>query len=93
MPSLGGKMKTDYQYITFKLVEEKPKTKVWQCCNKKSGGELGIVKWYPAWRQYCYFPTVQAVYSDGCLQDIADFIEGQMRLRKQRIDDMKERLK
>ncbi|MCK4245312.1 MAG: hypothetical protein KAX20_06780 [Candidatus Omnitrophica bacterium] len=42
--------------------------------NNKSQGELGVVKWYPAWRQYCYFPTTQAVYSKGCLDDIGDFI-------------------
>jgi len=69
------KMKTQYQYIHFVLIEEKPKTKVWQCNNNRSGEELGVLKWYSGWRQYCYFPTVQAVYSKGCLDDIADFIK------------------
>jgi hypothetical protein len=67
-------MKT-YQYINFKLIEQKPKTGVYQCRNNKSGVELGLIKWYPAWRQYCYFPTCQAVYSKGCLDDINDFIK------------------
>ena len=67
-------MDQNYQYINFKLIEQKPKTGVYQCCNKGSGNELGIVKWYPPWRKYCYFPTVQAVYSKGCLEDINDFI-------------------
>ena len=68
-------MKTEYQFINFKVIEEKPKTKVWSCINNKSQNELGIIKWYPGWRQYCYFPTVQAVYSKGCLSDIMDFIK------------------
>ena len=68
-------MRTGYKFICFKIMEEKPKTKVWECCNNNSGAQLGIVKWFPGWRQYCYFPTVEAVYSMGCLADITDFIE------------------
>ncbi len=75
-------MKLNYQFINFKLVEHKPKTSVYSCCNNKSGGELGVVKWYSAWRQYCYFPTVQAVYSKGCLADIKDFIEQLNEVRR-----------
>lgn len=67
-------MKTIYKYINFEMIEEKPKTKVWSCRNNKSNDELGIVKWYSGWRGYCYFPTVQAVYSRGCLDDISSFI-------------------
>lgn len=68
-------MKTNYQYISFLFVEQKPKTQVWRCVNNSSQNELGIIKYYPAWRQYCYFPTIQAVYSTGCLNDINDFIK------------------
>lgn len=67
-------MKT-YQFINFKLIDQKTKTGVYKCCNNKSGDELGIVKWYSAWSQYCYFPTRPAVYSKGCLEDINDFIK------------------
>ena len=64
-----------YQFIRLDLIERKPKTGVWSCKNIKSDVELGLIKWHPAWRQYCYFPTIQAVYSKGCLQDINSFIE------------------
>jgi hypothetical protein len=67
-------MKTEYKYITFVLSDRKPKTDVWKCMNKRHGDELGIVKWYGPWRQYCYFPSCQAVYSKGCLDDISDFV-------------------
>jgi len=67
-------METKYQYIRVVKIADNPKTSVWSCCNKHSGDELGIIKWYGPWRQYCYFPTTQAVYSKGCLDDIGDFI-------------------
>ena len=67
-------MKTKYKYINFTLIEQKPKTGVYLCRNNTNGGQLGIVKWYPAWRQYCYFPICEAVYSKGCLEDIGSFI-------------------
>ena len=71
-------MKTEYDYLRF---VEKPrptgrKTGIYSCRNRKSDTELGIVRWHGPWRRYCYFPTVQAVYSGGCLEDIADFIGG-----------------
>lgn len=43
---------------------------------------MGIVKWYPQWRQYCYFPTALAVYSKGCFDDIGEFIQQLMDMRK-----------
>jgi len=68
-------MKTEYKYLKFEEIPFTGKTKKYQCSNKKVGGELGIIKWFPSWRQYCFFPTTQAVYSAGCLNDIADFIK------------------
>ena len=63
-----------YEYIHFEKMADLSKTSVWVCRNNRSLGELGIVKWHPTWRQYCYFPTGQAVYSQGCLKDIQSFI-------------------
>ena len=71
-----------YKHIHFKLFEQKAKTKVYMCHNNNSNDSLGIVKWYPAWRQYCYCPTNQSVYSNGCLDDIKDFITQLMEERK-----------
>jgi hypothetical protein len=67
-------MKTEYQYISFIKQPTTGKTQRWSCQNRGSGVELGQVKWYGAWRQYCYFPTLVAIYSAGCLIDIKDFI-------------------
>ena len=64
-----------YEYINFVEIERKKKTLVWSCRVNRTSVELGVVKWYSRWRQYCYFPTVQAVYSGGCLSDIKRFIQ------------------
>jgi len=67
-------MKTEYQYIRFVELAATGKTRKFSCQNIRSGAELGRVQWYGAWRRYCYFPTVQAVYSASCLADIQHFI-------------------
>jgi hypothetical protein len=68
-------MKTEYQYIAFIKTGDTGKTTKWSCRNKRYDAELGEIKWFGGWRQYCFFPTCQAVYSAGCLKDIADFIK------------------
>jgi len=72
-------MKTKYQYIHFVKVAEKPKTVVYECRNNRSGDVLGEVRWYGAWRQYCFHPAVvsfgSTVFNVACLKDICDFIE------------------
>jgi hypothetical protein len=68
-------MQTQYKYLTFvKTDTPNRKTSIWECKNSKSNTTLGIVKWYPSWRQYCYFPIIEAVYSSGCLDDISNFM-------------------
>jgi len=65
-----------YRYIQFVKQERQPKkiTDNYSCQTRAGGVEIGVVEWYRPWRQYCYFPTISAVYSKGCLCDIADFI-------------------
>ena len=62
------------KYIDFVLTEEKPKTKVYEV-RTKDGFRLGIIKWYPAWRHYCFFPEPDTLHSDRCLLRIGIFIE------------------
>ncbi len=70
------------EYLSFIETPTTGKTQAWQVCNKRHGDQLGIIKWHGPWRQYCYFPTVQAVYSVGCLQDINNFIKAEMQKRR-----------
>ncbi len=73
-------LKTEYKYIKFVEIEKKPKTKVYSCRkNSDTEIELGIVKWFGPWRQYCFYPSDDTIFNAGCLKDIQDFIE---QLRK-----------
>jgi len=66
-----------YKFIHFDEIPQRHSGKfAWGCYNNESDEMLGVVRWYPRWRQYCYFQTVQAVYSASCLADIQDFIGG-----------------
>ena len=75
-------MKTQYEFIHFELMSSNGKTSVWSCKNTRYGEELGEVRWYDEWHQYCYSPTAQAVYSKGCLTDISNFIADLMARHK-----------
>ena len=75
-------MKTDYKYICFRFMDRLIKTEVWACLNEHSGCQIGTIKWYGRWRQYCFFPFGNTVFSSGCLNDINDFIRQLMEARK-----------
>lgn len=67
-------MKTHYQYIHFEKVAETQKTSSWICRNNRSNADLGMIKWYSPWRQYCLI-TSGAIFNLSCLNDIIDFIK------------------
>lgn len=70
------------KYITFKLIEEKPKTKVYGVFMKTQNFCLGKIKWYAQWHRYAFFPASDTIYENICLRDIAEFIEKLMKERK-----------
>lgn len=72
-----------YKYISFERLQSKGKTSVWGCKSNSSGDILGLVKWYGAWRQYCFFPSPVTVFNTACLTDIQDFIKQLMDERKE----------
>jgi len=76
-------MKLEYEYLRFDEQAHVGKTKVFACRNRRSGDRLGAVCWNGPWRQYVYEPVCVAIYSAGCLRDIAEFIEALMAERRQ----------
>lgn len=67
-------------FIEFTVVSRgKHKTGTWRVSNRKNGDDLGLIAWYPAWRQYCFLPTLGTVFSSGCLDEIMDFINNAMK--------------
>ncbi len=64
-------------HIQFHVTPKDPKRKtaIWIVAN----GDyiLGLVKWFPRWRKFCFFPREDepTVYEETCLRDIASFME------------------
>jgi len=66
----------DYPQVSFSedhVGEAKRKTKIWFCYSK-GRLHLGVVKWWPHWRRYCFFPSQNLLFDQNCLWNIADFI-------------------
>jgi hypothetical protein len=49
---------------------------------KDTGGLLGVIKWYNYWRQYCFFPEGNTIFSKSCLEEINVYIDQLMKERK-----------
>lgn len=67
----------DYEHIAINETDrtERGKTARYSVVNRKHGADLGEIRWYGVWRQYILEPLPRALFSAGCLQDIASFIE------------------
>ena len=75
-----------YEYILIverEDVDPKKKTQEFSVRNKKSFDILGHIKWYSSWRQYCFIPCGDTVFSGGCLSDIINFLSLLKEERKQ----------
>jgi hypothetical protein len=70
------------KYLEFFRAGFTGKTEVYDVLSKSSGFILGHIKWYPAWRQYCFFPSPNCVFNVGCMKDINDLIGELMAERK-----------
>lgn len=70
------------EYIEFREVPiEGRKTKIVGVYSLSSGALLGEIKWYGAWRQYCFFPR-NAIFNKDCLEIILAKINEMMHERK-----------
>ncbi len=68
-------LKTKFKHIHFKKAKDTRKTSIWGCYNNTSLTLLGGIQWYSSWRQYCFFPSNETVFSGGCLEDITTFMK------------------
>lgn len=70
------------KYLEFKQVPYEGKTKRFEIISKSQSVDLGIIKWNSNWRQYCFYPSDQTLWSRDCLKDIQDFLNNLMEERK-----------
>lgn len=59
------------------------KTKTIHVNNKHSGNEIATIEWYGAWKQYCFFPSLEfdTVWNNTCLTDVIEVINQLMKER------------
>ena len=64
-------------HLTFNVIEEKPKTKVFEVVSKTDGAVLGHIAWHGPWRQYVFEPNISylTIWSEGCLKELIGFLE------------------
>ena len=71
----------EYEHMKIRKDADLTKTSVFVVLSKR-GDLLGQIRWWASWRQYCFFPLAQRVFSKGCLNDICSFIEELVEERK-----------
>lgn len=69
------------KYIKIELIEQKKKTGVYSVMQSDRLFILGFIKWFPAWRKYCFFPEEDIIFDVMCLKTIIAFIENLMEER------------
>lgn len=81
--------KTTYLCFNENHMVTTGKTKLWYVMNKR-GECLGSIKWYGAFRGYCFYTdTTEVIYDHNCLREIWEFLytvntEHRMMLNRQR---------
>jgi len=58
------------KYLRFDIVQETAKTKVIFIININHDEVIGEIKWYSAWRQYCFLPNHSTVWNIDCLNAV-----------------------
>ena len=70
------------KYLEFDKAGDTGKTEIWNVISKSNHFILGQIKWYPGWRQYCFFPSPNSVFNIDCMRDIMRVIRDLMDERK-----------
>jgi hypothetical protein len=65
----------EYIRIGPSLTPSTGKTQHFDVVNRRAEFLLGQIRWYGAWRQYCFFPNHDGIFNKGCLDTIAEFCD------------------
>jgi len=82
------------RWLEFKdQSSQNKKTKDFDVISKCSDCILGVIKWHPHWRAYCFFPTIlfETVHSDRCSLQIGLFTLKLNEEHKIKLNDVKKR--
>lgn len=66
---------TDSKWINFVEQPQTGKTQIFNVVPKdQPNSVIGYIKWYGAWRKYCFFTNANCIFETQCLGDIVSFI-------------------
>jgi hypothetical protein len=72
----------DKDYIYFEDEPTDKKTRIVSVRSLRTREELGVIRWYGAWRQYCFYPNVRTIFNPTCMVRIVDEIKAMMAARR-----------
>jgi hypothetical protein len=64
------------QQVKDELFEGKP---VYRIFNNKTAAQIGILSFYKPWKEYVFQSKAGCVYNNGCLRDVLDFMENEIK--------------
>ena len=66
-------LETEYFFI---IKEDNPnrKTPIYHINENNTRDEIGEIKWYSAWRKYCFFPEYKTVWDNKCILQVMNFM-------------------
>lgn len=77
---------TESKWIDFVEQPAKGITKIFKIIPKEQaftdGSDIGEIRWYSAWRQYCFYSKANCIFETQCLGDIRRFLDALMLERK-----------
>ena len=80
-----GTLYLETKYLLFEDWTPKDrKTRILHVISVNQGNTLGAIRWYGAWRQYCFYPSANTIWNTECLSEIRGAIIGLMEERKNR---------
>ena len=79
-------MKTliETEYLRFIDKESKQITKIIGVVNIHHDEEIGEIKWFGKWRQYCFYPSDNTIWNRSCLEEVYRVIIELMEERKKK---------
>jgi hypothetical protein len=72
------------EYLRFIDKESKQITKIIGVINIHHDEEIGEIKWFGKWRQYCFYPSDNTIWNKGCLEEVLEVIKELMDERKKK---------
>lgn len=76
------KILKETKYLRFIDKEVKQTTKIIGIVNIHYDEEIGEIKWFGRWRQYCFYPSNRTIWNTGCMEDVHGVIKELMNERK-----------